>query len=165
MTMPKQKPGRSKQDYNTPPEFIEAVMKRLKIDSFDCDLAADDNNALCDIYYTAEMSALPDDISWHWGSGWNWLNPPFDQIGKFAFKAAVQSRRGVKIAMLVPASVGANWFRDYVHGLAGVQVLFLNGRITFVGCKDPYPKDCMLVLYGGRKSPFHQPYDVWSWAK
>ncbi len=40
MTEPKQKPGRSKQDYGTPPEFLDAVKARFRIEAFDCDLAA-----------------------------------------------------------------------------------------------------------------------------
>jgi hypothetical protein len=54
--------------------------------------------------------------------------------------------------------VGSNWWRDNVDGKA--DVLFLNGRITFVGHNAPYPKDCAILLY----APFlNGNYSVWSW--
>lgn len=47
-----------------------------------------------------------------------------------------------------------NYYHDQAH------VLLLNGRLTFVGHTQPYPKDCALLLYSlaGR-----QRYDVWTW--
>ena len=59
------------------------------------------------------------------------------------------------MAFLVPAAVGSNWFRDYVDGKA--LVLLLNGRLSFDGA-GPYPKDCILCLYG-----IEPGYEVWSW--
>lgn len=160
MTEPAQKPGRSKQDYGTPPEFLEAVRKRLDIVFFDCDLAASYENAVAAMYYTAAENALLQ--SWVCGGGWNWLNPPFTDIGSWANKANISSTLfGAKTAMLVPAAVGANWWRDYVHEQA--SVLFLNGRLTFVGCADPYPKDCALLLYAPNLDELN--YDIWTWKQ
>jgi hypothetical protein len=77
--------------------------------------------------------------------------------------------------MLIPAGVGSNWWRDYVHNKA--MVLLLNGRITFGGCPpnpktgkvDAYPKDCALLLYSPENKFYidhgDAAYDVWSWAK
>jgi hypothetical protein len=35
MSMPEQKPGRSKQDYSTPVEFLDAVKRRFGIEVWD----------------------------------------------------------------------------------------------------------------------------------
>jgi hypothetical protein len=40
--------------------------------------------------------------------------------------------------------------------------LLLNGRLTFDGCAAPYPKDCILALYGPEIAP---GYEVWNWRK
>jgi hypothetical protein len=40
-------------------------------------------------------------------------------------------------------------------------VLALNGRITFVGQKDPYPKDTILACFGFGVSGF----DIWTWPE
>jgi len=157
MSEPLQKPGRSKQDYGTPPAFLEAVKAKLGIWDFDCDLAASDENTVTHVgYFTEEGDALQED-SWKFRDGWNWLNPPYRNIGAWVSKAHYEwFVRDARTAVLIPAAVGSNWWRDHVHNKAGV--FFLNPRITFVGCKDPYPKDCALLLYGDNPG-----YDVWTW--
>jgi hypothetical protein len=90
--------------------------------------------------------------------GWNWLNPPFSDLRTWVQKALEESRQGAHTAMLVPAGVGANWWRDWVHTKA--RVLLLNGRITFVGHNQPYPKDCALLLYEPNVIP---AYETWTW--
>ena len=148
--------GGSKQDYQTPPEFIAATCKRLGITTFTWDLAADDTNKQAPFFYSEEQNSLIQD--WDSCGGWLWLNPPYNNITPWVAKAA--ATRESYIAMLVPASVGANWWADHVDGRA--HVLLLNGRLTFVGAKDPYPKDCALLLY----TPFilsHGGYEVWNW--
>lgn len=166
-SMPTQQPGRSRQDYETPPLFIEAVKRLLNIDGFTLDLAADAFNTKAEHYYTEEMDALVQ--PWHEdyrviGGGWCWLNPPFANIAPWAEKCWKEGWQGCRIAMLVPAGVGANWFRDGVHGKAA-YVYFLNGRLSFDGIA-PYPKDCVLALYGSEDSlrSLYTIYQVWSWA-
>lgn len=159
--MPKQKPGRSKQDYQTPPEFLEAVRNRLD-DYFIYDLAASSDNCVVYSYFDESMDSLKQD----WTklrdadepNKWCWLNPPYGNIEPWVKKCAEESLKGAHIACLVPASVGANWWRDYVENDA--YVLFLNGRLKFVGAKDYYPKDCALLLY----TPFIRSGSaVWDW--
>lgn len=149
--------GKSKQDYRTPCEFLHAVKSRIQIDDFGMDLAADDTNAVCEAFLTKEDNSLAYD--WHMVKPyWCWCNPPYSDIQPWVEKAASESLQGAQIAMLVPASVGANWWKHHVHNRA--HVLLLNGRITFVGAKDPYPKDCALLLY----TPFiNGGYEVWTW--
>ncbi len=157
--MPVQKPGLSKQDYETPPEFIAAVKSRLGISEFSIDLAADEHNTKAHIFVFREMDALAGDweglLTYHEVEGsWCWLNPPYGNIAPWAKKC---SESGIKIAFLVPAAVGSNWFRDYVDGKA--LVLLLNGRLSFDGIA-PYPKDTILCLYGVAPG-----YEVWNWRK
>lgn len=162
MSMPLQKPGKSKQDHQTPPEFLNAVRHYLGIKDFAIDLAANDANHVTETYYTPEENALVCDWADWCRDTWAWLNPPFADIAPWVEKAYTEARRGGKIAMLVPASVGANWWRDWVH--EKTPVLFLNGRITFVGQADAYPKDCALILYQPPPVlPVRPHYDVWTW--
>lgn len=157
-TMPTQKPGRSKQDYGTPLEFIAAVEERLQ-DVFVFDLAASRDNNIVYAYFTEKDDALAQD--WHKASlwrGWLWLNPPYANIAPWVKKCWEESQKGAYIACLVPASVGANWWKDWVQHKAYVN--YLNGRITFVGETTPYPKDCALLLY----TPWGMSGgEVWTW--
>lgn len=140
--MPKQKPGRSRQDYGTPPELLYALKKRLHIHEFSIDLAASPENAVASQYYTEADDALVQDWVFN---GWAWLNPPFGDIEPWVAKAANEAEKGANIVMLVPASVGSNWWSAYVEHYS--YQLFLNPRLTFVGETTPYPKDCALLLY------------------
>lgn len=161
MTMPAQKPGKSFQAYRTPTAFLDAVRRRLQIANFTIDLAADAENKVTDAYYSEANSAF--DNPWNVGQengvyGWAWCNPPFARIEPWASQAYVEGFR-CNIAMLLPAAVGANWWRDWVDRRA--CVLFLNGRLSFDG-KAPYPKDCALLLYGPAVVP---GYAVWDWRQ
>ena len=158
MSEPKQKPGRSRQDYGTPPEFLAAVYRLLGITGFALDVAASAENAVCPSFLDEARNGL----AWQWAtalkSDWVWCNPPYSDIASWVAKAYREKCRGVQATVLIPASVGANWWRDHVHHKA--HVLFLNGRMTFVGCSDPYPKDCALLLYS---YAWQLDYDVWTW--
>lgn len=152
---PKHNKGRSKQDYATPPDFIAAACKRLAISTFTWDLAANAENKVAPNYFDETTNSLVQD--WDSCGGWLWCNPPYANIAPWVAKASACTES--QIAMLVPASVGANWWRDHVHAKA--HTLFLNGRIKFVGAPTHYPRDCALLLYtpackGG--------YEIWPWT-
>lgn len=181
MTMPRQKPGRSRQDYGTPWEFLNRVKDLLQISHFSLDLAATRANSKGsgtrgtwdNRYYDIEYDSLKRVGDWMTGEGpydWAWLNPPFGNIAPWVKKAWHESGMGAQIAVLVPASVGSNWWRDWVHMKA--EVIFLNGRITFEGETAPFPKDCALLLYGRHRDSGdwnraddgrRMCYSVWNW--
>lgn len=158
MSEPKQKPGKSKQDYGTPWELIRAVERRFG--SISVDLAATPDNAKVPSFITPENNSLNIPWSTRFPGCLGWLNPPFADIDPWAAKclAEASSPGGFRVVMLTPASVGSNWFRNHVHRNA--LVLALSPRITFEGTKDPYPKDCMLSVFGTGEIDF----DVWRWT-
>lgn len=153
VTGPSVKRGKSKQDYETPPEFTAAVEKRFG--PINWDLAATTENTKAPHFFTPRHDSLA--RSWYYCNGNLWLNPPFDNIAPWAAKcAAHRDHQLAKVFLLTPASIGTNWFRDHVHKKA--LVLGLNGRLQFVGAPDPYPKDLMLSCFG-----FEPGFDVWNW--
>jgi phage N-6-adenine-methyltransferase len=182
--MPAQKPGTSKQDYATPENFIAAAKARLGIFEFDFDYAANKSNAKAARFWSSRDNSLAKTpLEWRaqlgtpgvWDpatqplevgavmtvrSGWGWLNPPFKNIEPWVAHCVALMRAGGRVAFLVPASVGADWFRDHVDGKA--RVLFLNGRLAFMKNKprDLYPKDCVLCLFSMDEIA---GYEVWDW--
>jgi len=145
--------GRSKQDYPTPRVFLDVVEQRFGKIAFD--LAASPENAVCDNYFTKEQDSLKQD----WVMQGNlWLNPPFDRITPWAEKCASCGNLGVRILFLVPASVGSDWYMYHVEPYA--MVYALNPRLSFDG-KGPYPKDCILAVYGFGVRGF----TTWRWRK
>lgn len=151
--------GKSKQDYETPDDFFKAVVNRFG--SFFCDLAATMDNRKVDRYIGPDTDSLKQDwtlLRFPNSRAKLWLNPPFADIAPWAEKCLRTSSEDdlTTIVMLTPASIGANWFRDHVHGKA--LVLGLNGRLTFKGTDAPYPKDCMLSVFGVPPG-----FNVWNW--
>lgn len=147
--------GRSEQSVETPRDFINAVKTRYGIETFHFDLAASADNTQAWDYFTEADDSLVQEWPTTPPGTYAWLNPPYKNIVKWVEKAAKSPQ--TQTLMLVPASVGTNWFRDWVFPFAATVVL--NGRITFVGHADPYPKDLMLLHYGG----IPQSFSLWTW--
>lgn len=160
--MPRQKPGRSIQQVGTPVEFLIAARRKIGIEHFTWDLAATKGVNECSPFgsYTKEDDALSLAPERWLFPGFCWLNPEFEAIGPWIERTYLVSLLGGSIAVLIPASIGSNWWNDWVHGKA--RVLILNGRITFVGHAINYPKDCCLLLYGPDQIPGYEP---WSWMQ
>jgi len=156
MTVPLQKPGRSRQDYETPPEFIKAVERDFRAD-FVFDLAASPDNTKAPRWLDEEHNALAQD--WKNIDGDCWLNPPFAKLEPWVKKCAESSP--ARIYVLLPAAVGSNWFRDWVVPYASIY--FLNPRLTFVGEASSYPKDLMMATY--RVTPSNNSFNVWRWRR
>lgn len=171
MTLPAQRPGLSRQDYETPPDFIAAVRSRFGTIAWD--LAASAASCRADSprsHYGPGSSAGEDALVQDWTNllGTLWLNPPFGDLEPWARKCAESAaavrrstdrvwRSDWRIAMLTPASIGANWFARHVHRRS--LVLGLSPRLTFAGEKTPYPKDLMLSVFGVAPG-----FDVWRWS-
>jgi DNA (cytosine-5)-methyltransferase 1 len=154
-----QKPGKSKQDYQTPTELLMAVRNRLHISDFKVDLAATQENRVTALWHGLDngIDSLAAGVGWNY-NGWAWLNPPYADITPWVEKAARESMGGAHIVMLVPASVGANWWRHWVEPYAYQS--YLNGRIQFVGAEGLYPKDCAILLY----TPWgFLGHEIWNW--
>lgn len=153
---PAQRPGRSKQDYGTPRDFIAACEARFG--ELTWDLAASLENSKAPSCFTK----ADDTFTKHWDldtlAGTQWLNPEFGDIDRYAAKLAAECRyrRGLTL-LLTPASIGCTWFARHVQGKA--VVLGLSPRLQFEGATDAYPKDLMLSVYGFGLSGF----DTWRW--
>ncbi len=163
----------SKQDYQTPFELTKkAIPARFGEITFD--LAAVFANKQHDRYYTDSAEevfskkaygadALAPGRDWAeltgMFGGFLWLNPPFKTIEPWARKCKEEGKRGANILFLVPAAVGANWFRDNVFGEA--DRYYLNGRLSFIP-GETYMKDCMVCHFHSEMS---NKAFVWTWRE
>ena len=138
------KRGKSETVVGTPQSFVDAC--ETKFGEITIDLAASPENHKRSRYFSKEDNSLIQDWQQAISKGIGWLNPPYDHIAPWAKKADEEGKRGARILMLVPASVGSNWYRDHIHDMH--RVIFVNGRIRFVGHACGYPKDLMLVGFG-----------------
>lgn len=158
MSEPAQKPGRSKQNYETPPEFIAAVERRFGKVGFD--LAAEVENTKAVNFFSVEVDALKQ--SWDYSGALAvpvaWLNPPFANIRPWAAKCEECMWLPRWTLMLVPASMGSMWWDDHVINKCQADG---TTRMKFVGADDLYPKDLALLAYGyGVRG-----HGFWDWRK
>lgn len=164
-TGPSIKRGKSEQEVGTPRVFLDAVEERFG--ALDWDLAANASNRVNgadglgrEDYFGPDhpRPEYRDALAIEWDIAGNlWCNPPFSNIAPWAAKCAAARLRLGWTFLLVPASVGSNWYAELVHGKA--YVMFLLQRLTFVGSSDPYPRDLLLAAYGYGV----QGSETWRW--
>jgi hypothetical protein len=159
--MPVQKPGKSRQDYQTPPEFIEAVQRRFGALTWDLAASAENTVVPGRFFSRGGIDAAKADWTDYLGPrDLCWLNPPFGAISHvWAPLLSHWCPRipGMRVLFFVPAAIGSEWYRAHVHGRA--MTLGLGPRVTFVGEVHPYPKDLMLCAFGFGVAGF----DLWRW--
>lgn len=149
----------SRQDYSTPADFMAAVTRLFGPIAFD--LAAQSENAKAACWYGPggdRPDALAESARWAPLGGVCWLNPPVADIAPWARKCSLETGVVGDILLLVPAAVGANWFRDYVAPFA--RIYLLNGRLSFDG-QNLYPKDCLLAHYKRGEAGMV----IWNWKR
>lgn len=164
--MPRQRRWRSEQAVGTPPALLQATRELLGGD-FAWDLAATAANTVAARWLGPGSTTAVDSLAVPWHrlarkpGDWLWLNPEFGSMMPWAAKCAAEAYLGAPIALLAPASVGADWFSAYVHGRA--EVLALSPRLTFVGHGSPYPKDCLLCIYRPGADADRPIFRPWRW--
>lgn len=134
-----------KMDWETPQAFFDELDAEF---GFTLDAAATAQNAKCARFFDAEADGLAQD----WGGERVFCNPPYGrQVGKWAEKAFVESRKpGTLVVLLVASRTDTSWFHDYIWGHAD-EVRFLKGRLRFEsggvpGDAAPFPS--LVAVYG-----------------
>jgi phage N-6-adenine-methyltransferase len=141
-----------KDDWETPYSLFEKINHLF---DFDCDVCADQYNALCDNYFTKEFSCLAN--SWY---NLNYMNPPYGRgMDKFIKKAYIEYIDFGKMTIaLVPSRTDTKWFHNYIYNKA--EIIFVKGRITFYTTDGrmpnaaPFPS--MIVGWGVNKATFRE---------
>ena len=128
-----------KSDWATPQDFFDKLNEEFH---FTLDVAATQENAKCEKYFTEQE----DGLSQTW-EGTVWCNPPYcRQTGKWVKKAYEESQAGhCTVVMLLPCRPDVSWFHDYVLGKA--EIRFIRGRLKFGGSKNSAPFPSMIVIF------------------
>jgi hypothetical protein len=179
MTQPSQGLDLQEGVYRTPMNLLNPVNRRWPLEF---DLAANPEN--CAIkrlhggipgrHFTEVENSLVQDWAGNprlpSAGGFSWLNPPYDDIGKWTSKAEIEAKKGWRGVILIPSATGARWLVDHCMG---AKIVFLIGRPTFEFINsmdhknpakrgqpntDPYGKDMLLVVYDGTRG-----VELWDW--
>jgi phage N-6-adenine-methyltransferase len=159
----------AKSDWETPRDFFDAM--NAKYGPFDLDVCANKINAKCQNYYSLEENHDGLKFMWH---GKNWMNPPYGNaehpckknckkkrcvkrgshtlgyipgIKDWVRKALLESQKGCMTVALLPARTDTKWFHKFIYGQKNVEIIFLEGRLKFVGAKDAAPFPSMVVIF------------------
>jgi hypothetical protein len=151
----------SKQDYETPPEFMAFVERAFGV-QFVLDLAGAEDKKKAPFVLTEEIDSLKQD--WNkafYEACWRspecanpaaWLNPPFGRVDPWAQKCRMFSAG--QLYLLVPAAIATRWFLDYCNphcAFWGVtpRIPFLGGAVNpKTGKPNGIDRDMMLCQFG-----------------
>ena len=125
-------------EWRTPKDLFNELNKKFK---FECDVAATNDNRLCEWHYSKLNNGLEN--NWHTS---NWCNPPYSQLAKWIAKADLEAEKGNLTVMLIPARTDTKAFHAHIYKKWHVQ--FLKGRLKFSDSKNSAPFPSMLVYFG-----------------
>lgn len=162
MSEPAQKPGKSKQDYQTPPSFLEAIARQFGPIDLDLACRLDNMVAPYGIAHDQGLDALEQDWAdpTYWSKSGNvavsgdhirvaYLNPPFSNIEPWAAKLETCRWLPRWTLMLVPYSASSGW---YVRHVMSKLMVYGIPRLAFIGeggkTEGVYPKDLCLIAAG-----------------
>ena len=136
--------------WQTPDFVFEYYDNRF---NFQFDVAASQENSLCENFYSEKHNALSDNCSW---DGPNWCNPPYSDIMPWVEKAIEQMDRGCLTVMLIPADTSVKWFKKAFDNCS--ECHFISGRLAFINAETQKPvsgnnKGSVVFIFDP-KSPF-----------
>ena len=130
--------------WRTPPEVFKYFDKQY---NFQCDVAASDENHLCDSYFTEKSNAL----SLEWGfeplyishGSYIWCNPPYSNPLPWVQKVIQESQEnGIGAVMLLNCDLSVEWSSlllnlncTIIHPTASgskKDKTYCNGRVAFL---------------------------------
>jgi len=125
-------------DWRTPLELYARLDQDFH---FTVDAAADDKNALHEVFWTKKTNGLTQS----WAGHRVFCNPPFSQKHLWAAKAA-EGEAGVAV-LILPATVEQEWFHRFVLGVQA-RIMIPQGRIAFKappGVKETSPRFASII--------------------
>jgi len=133
----------AKQEWTTPAVFFD----KLNVE-FHCtvDLAADEDNTKCDLFFSTNDDALTKE----W-IGVGWLNPPYGGTGRnrlsnWVEKAYTESQKHLStVVMLIPARTNTKWWHDY--WMRAKEIKLVLGRPKFGDAKHGLPQPLAIVVF------------------
>lgn len=128
-------PDAIRQKWQTPRWLFDWAAKRFGV--FGIDVAAEKENALCDVYLDEKTDALKDGVDWGAEGGLAWCNPPYAEPLPWIVKAIQQAKdRDVTTVFLLNSDASTAWFKKALDAASLVIHITSDGensgRVAFV---------------------------------
>lgn len=159
------------QDVGTPPELIAAL--QFVFGPIYKDLAGSEVNHVVEDWISPEEDSLSFETEWpcwelqwleneltaaqgypHWTiNGWSYLNPPYGNLktGDWFARCVGEMEEGRHIIVVIPASVGARWWKKWIEPYA--WVIPLGVRPQFVGYNNSNARDIAVCVFSQEWCP------------
>lgn len=139
--------------WQTPKALFDYYDNRF---DFNFDMAASEDNALCDVFFTKESCALTTDWT-DYPTGNGFLNPPFSDVQPWIEKVIeVSEITEQTFVVLLPADTSVKWFKLAFDNCS--ECHFISGRISFINAETQKPvsgnNKGSVVFVFDPKSPF-----------
>jgi phage N-6-adenine-methyltransferase len=117
----------SYEGWETPPALFAALNREF---NFDLDVAANERNALCDLYYNVHENGLVQP----WAPHRIFCNPPRCRekgmkTEDWVYKAIEEARKGALVVMLLRVATDTQWFYDL---WCCAEIRFMSGRVQYL---------------------------------
>lgn len=127
-------------EWTTPRDLFLELHARFH---FMTDVAASDENHLCDKYFTKENDGLTQ--PWF---GPCFMNPPYGrEIARWVEKASLEALGGSLVVGLLPARTDTAWWQKFVAPYADIR--FIKGRLKFGNAKNCAPFPSAIAIWWG----------------
>lgn len=144
--------------WRTPKAVFDALDKEFE---FVADMAASEENALCNEFFNKEYDSLSFDWAYHFlvtktckaSNRYVWLNCPYSNPMPWVKKAAETQLNGLGVVMLLNADCSVGWFAEALKTVSEIRFIvsdeapntkrgYSSGRIGFLnGDGDPINGD------------------------
>lgn len=131
-----------KDDWETPNDLFVNLNKRYG--PFTLDAAAFATNSKCNLHFNPEHDGLKQS----WQGHKVWVNPPYGRniTGLWIKKAWEECyKEDTTVTMLLPSRTGTKWYYEYCMNAS--EILFIKGRLKFIGAKDCAPFPSIVVHF------------------
>lgn len=143
-------------DYMTPPEVYQPILKKLGRDKFDVDVCCTKKNIPAVVHF---VNGEIDGLKAEWGKV-NWLNPPFLTCDKWIKKAHEEQKKGNTTYSILPVRTETAYWRDYILNKRSVKINWITKNsktgVTFI---DPATGDYVRDK-NGNKGLFKNPLAI-----
>jgi site-specific DNA-methyltransferase (adenine-specific) len=117
----------SKQDWRTPKEYFDGLNAEFHFNHDPC-----------------PAHPLIDGLLTEWGKT-SFVNPPYNEISKWAKKAFEEHQKGKTVVMLIPSRTDTKWWHAYC--MKATEIRFIKGRLKFEGAKFNAPFPSCLIIF------------------
>ena len=134
-------------DYMTPHQLIDMVLKEKNKKCFELDVCCSEDNIPAENHY---IDGITDGLNTPWMQ-FNWCNPPFDICSKWIKKAFEEQQLGNETVMLIPVRTETKYWHDYILFNPKVKIQWLRKGYSFINPDTKKPmaifKNALALVY------------------